>query len=71
MDRPSRIDARHDAHVFVQGSFALGTPIRPINDDDEYDLDFSCKLRECVSRDTHTQLQLKELVGGESTCRPT
>lgn len=63
--RPESTLARHDAHVFVQGSFALGTAIRPINDDDEYDLDFTCKLREGVSRDTHSQQELKALVGGE------
>src|SRR5699024_9166802 len=50
---------------FVQGSFALGTPIRPVNDDEEYDLDFTCKLRQGVSRQTHTQKQLKRLVGQE------
>lgn len=63
--RPDSTLAQYDAHVFVQGSFALGTPIRPINDDDEYDLDFTCKLREGISRDTHTQQQLKDLIGGE------
>lgn len=54
-----------DAHIFVQGSFALGTAIRPVNDDDEYDLDFSCKLRKGISRDMHSQQQLKTLVGSE------
>lgn len=55
----------YDAHVFVQGSFALGTTIRPVNAEEEYDLDFSCKLRLGVTRDSHTQEQLKELVGRE------
>lgn len=55
----------YDAHVFVQGSFALGTAIRPINAEEEYDLDFTCKLRRGVTRDSHTQAQLKELVGHE------
>lgn len=63
--RPESTLAGHDAHVFVQGSFALGTAIRPINADEEYDLDFTCKLREGVSRDTHSQQELKDLVGGE------
>ncbi len=55
----------HDAHVFVQGSFALGTAIRPVNPDEEYDLDFTCKLRQGVSRQTHTQAQLKEFISVE------
>ena len=63
--RPQSRLVDFDAHIFVQGSFAFGTAIRPLNPDDEYDLDFTCKLRACVSRTTHTQEQLKELVGAE------
>lgn len=65
MGRPKSRLAGYDTHMFVQGSFALGTPIRPVNDGDEYDLDFTCKLRQGVSRQTHTQEQLKQLVGLE------
>lgn len=54
--------APFDAHIFVQGSFALGTAIRPVNPDEEYDLDFSCKLRKGVSRDSHSQADLKEMI---------
>jgi len=57
--------ADYDVHLFVQGSFAFGTAIRPVNPDDEYDLDFTCKLRAGVSRTTHSQQQLKEMVGAE------
>lgn len=49
MGRPKSRLAGYDTHMFVQGSFALGTPIRPVNDGDEYDLDFTCKLRQGVS----------------------
>lgn len=63
--RPESTLAAHDSHVFVQGSFAFGTAIRPVNDGDEYDLDFSCKLRRGVSRETHTQAQLKAMLGHE------
>lgn len=62
VSRPQSTLAPYDAHVFVQGSFALGTVIRPVNPSEEYDLDFSCKLRTGVSRDTHTQAQVRELV---------
>lgn len=65
ISRPESTLRDHDAHVFVQGSFALGTAIRPVNPDEEYDLDFTCKLRRGVSRQTHTQAQLKELIGVE------
>lgn len=65
MGHPKSRLAGYDTHMFVQGSFALGTPIRPVNDGDEYDLDFTCKLRQGVSRQTHTQEQLKQLVGLE------
>lgn len=55
----------NDPHIFVQGSFALGTAIRPLKETEEYDLDLSCKLRRGISRDTHSQSQLKEMVGRE------
>lgn len=63
--RPGSALAPYDSHIFVQGSFALGTAIRPVNDGEEYDLDFTCKLRRGVSRDTHSQAQVKEVLGGE------
>src|SRR5258707_15370265 len=55
----------HDPHIFVQGSFAFGTAIRPVKAGQEYDLDLSCKLRKDVGRSTHSQRQLKEMVGIE------
>lgn len=63
--RPQSSLVAYDTHVFVQGSFAFGTPIRPVIEGEEFDLDFSCKLRSGVSRQTHTQKQLKKLVGDE------
>lgn len=52
----------YDPHVFVQGSFALGTPIRPILEGEEYDLDFTCRLKTGVTRSSHSQQQLKEMI---------
>jgi len=63
--RPGSSLESFDAHIFVQGSFALGTAIQAINDGDEYDLDFTCKLRKGIARETHSQKQLKILVGDE------
>lgn len=51
--------APYDPHISPQGSFRLGTVIRA----EEYDLDFGCRLREGITKATHTQEQLKRLVG--------
>lgn len=54
-----------DPHIYPQGSFRLGTVIRPVNDGGEYDLDMGCRLRGGVTKATHTQQELKELVGAD------
>lgn len=54
---------RFDPHIHAQGSFRLGTVIRPLGDDEAYDLDLSCKLRQGISKTTHTQEDVKTLVG--------
>ena len=54
-----------DPHIYSQGSFRLGTVIRPVDDDGEYDLDMGCRLRVGVTKGTHTQQQLKDLVGAD------
>ncbi|UDM50909.1 nucleotidyltransferase [Cupriavidus sp. MP-37] len=50
--------------VYVQGSFRLGTAIRPINDTEEYDIDSVCELRTLTKSDL-TQFDLKQLLGQE------
>lgn len=55
----------YDPHVFPQGSFRLGTAIRPLYESEAYDLDLSCELTRGISTATHTQRQIKELVGRE------
>jgi hypothetical protein len=55
----------YDPHIFVQGSFALGTAIRPVRGGQAYDLDLSCKLRDGIDRSTHSQRQFKHMVGRE------
>lgn len=52
-------------HIFPQGSFRLGTAIKPLNDAESYDLDLSCNIRAGVSTSTHSQLYLKDAVGKE------
>ncbi|MHA1360757.1 MAG: nucleotidyltransferase domain-containing protein [Candidatus Helarchaeota archaeon] len=52
-------------HVFPQGSFRLGTVIRPINENEEYDLDLVCKLKDGITKATHSQESLKIIIGNE------
>lgn len=55
----------HAPHVYPQGSFRLGTVIKPIDPKGEFDLDLGCRLQKGITKSTHTQKQLKELVGGD------
>lgn len=56
---------QYEPHIFVQGSFRLGTVTRPLSPSEEYDLDSCCKLRKGITEKTHTQRDLKNLVGQE------
>jgi hypothetical protein len=47
--------------VYPQGSFRLGTVIRPVHNRDEYDLDLVC--RRDLAKESITQAELKEDVG--------
>jgi hypothetical protein len=49
--------------VYVQGSFRLGTTIRPISETEDYDVDVVCELS--VSKAKMTQAQLKAAFGHE------
>jgi Trp operon repressor len=55
---------RYNPDVRPQGSFRYGTVVRPLNEDDEYDLDNVCVLTTLGKTDM-TQRQLKELYGAE------
>ena len=55
--------ASFSPEIYVQGSFRLGTVIKPITEEGEYDIDSVCKLN--ISSDSYTQEKLKELVGFE------
>lgn len=65
MGRKESTCAPYKPHVFSQGSFRLGTAIRPLDEKEKYDLDLACELKEGVVRETHTQQSLKKLVGQE------
>ncbi|MCW8966526.1 MAG: nucleotidyltransferase [Candidatus Pacearchaeota archaeon] len=64
LHRPDSSCAEFDPHVFSQGSFRLGTAIKP-DSGEEYDLDMSCNLRQGLSKKLITQEQLKNYVGDE------
>ena len=59
--RPESACYKFDPHIYPQGSFRLGTVVRG----EEYDLDFGCRLRKGIVKSTHTQKQLKEMVGSD------
>ena len=44
---------RYNPEIYVQGSFRLGTVVRPISEDDEYDIDLVCKLE--IEKEQTTQ----------------
>lgn len=49
--------------VYVQGSFQLGTPVRPVNEGEHYDIDLVCELD--IRKANLTQQQLKSMLGYE------
>jgi len=53
--------AQYEPDIFPQGSFRLGTMVRPINDSEEYDIDLVCHLK--IEKESTTQKELKDRVG--------
>jgi len=55
---------RYDLDLYPQGSFAMGTAIKPINDDGYYDVDIICRLSDAnANKKEMKQSELKALVG--------
>ncbi len=55
---------RHaDPQVYIQGSFRLGTAIKPVTDAEDYDVDLVCELS--LSKTDLTQAELKIALGYE------
>lgn len=52
-----------DPDVYVQGSFRLGIPVRPVNEDEHYDVDLVCEMKAAGKH--LPQRQLKEMLGYE------
>jgi hypothetical protein len=51
----------YNPEIYVQGSFRLGTVVRPLTDADEYDIDLVCRLT--IEKEQVTQANLKKMVG--------
>lgn len=64
LDRYNSSIRNYDPAVYVQGSFALGTVVKPYTEVEEYDVDVVCELK-LLSKRQLTQKQLKQLVGEE------
>ncbi|MFI7691623.1 cyclic GMP-AMP synthase DncV-like nucleotidyltransferase [Nonomuraea sp. NPDC049655] len=54
---------KSDWRIYPQGSFLLGTVVRPHTPRGEYDIDLVCRLP--VAKESTTQAKLKELIGDE------
>ncbi len=51
----------YEPDIYPQGSFRLGTIVRPLSDDEEYDIDLVCRLT--IEKESVTQEELKKMVG--------
>jgi hypothetical protein len=60
--------SKHEPKIYMQGSFRLGTVVRPIIDGSEYDVDLVCELSD--SEEAISQDQLKEAVGDALSSHP-
>lgn len=63
LGRDESIIAGVASEIYSQGSFRLGTVVKPITDAEEYDIDLVCELS--LTKDQISQKQLKDRVGHE------
>jgi len=56
--------AAYEPRIYPQGSFRLGTMIKPFNDVDEYDIDLVCELKNLRKKNV-SQMELKLMVGDQ------
>ena len=52
---------RYDPQLYPQGSFRLGTPVRPVGGTGDFDIDLVCRLN--IRKEQITQKDLKRIVG--------
>jgi hypothetical protein len=65
LHRPESTVRAANPQVYIQGSFRLGTVIRPISNAEDYDVDLVCELS--LSKSKYTQHDLKTRLGYEIT----
>lgn len=63
LERPESRFSRTNINAYIQGSFRLGTVIRPVNGDEHYDLDVVCEFG--LDKAENTQEQLFDDLGHE------
>jgi len=63
LQRPDSSLRHATPQVYIQGSFRLGTVIKPIFETEDYDLDIVCEL--VVSKASKSQAELKKMLGDE------
>lgn len=63
LERPGSLLVGLKPEIYPQGSFRLGTAIKPFTGNEEYDVDLVCRVD--VSSLRYSQLKLKQLVGDE------
>lgn len=63
LERPQSSVRTLNPQIYPQGSFRLGTAIKPADASEHYDLDIVCEFM--ASKEEYTQEKLKELLGGE------
>ena len=63
LERDESVVSEFDPAIYTQGSFRLGTVIKPITDEEKYDIDLACRLN--LTKNQVSQRQLKDLVGVE------
>lgn len=63
LSRPASRFAGVQVDVYIQGSFRLGTAIRPASAEENYDLDVICEFK--LPKSSQTQARLQDSVGDE------
>jgi hypothetical protein len=65
LNRSESLCRMHEPHIYSQGSFRLGTAIKPLNNEEAYDLDLACELESGIDKNSKTQKEIKHLIGEE------
>jgi hypothetical protein len=63
LERDDSIVKKYNPAIYTQGSFRLGTVIKPVTDEEKYDIDLACELN--LTKKQVSQKLLKDLVGIE------